>query len=108
MLRRVQAEKTIRETVNELFNQMNVDERQELIKFTFSLDQKLWIIALNNILGLGQMRIERVLQEISELYTEFEERQRTVDTIYANYVLERRVRQIMGKDFFSRKGLNDD
>lgn len=98
-IKRIEAERIIRNRVDELFCQTNVNERQEIIRFTLLLNQKLWIVALNNVHGHGKTRLLKTIKEVSALYSEFLTKQNDVDTRYAEDILNHRVEEIMGNDF---------
>lgn len=86
--------------VEQAFNAVKAEFQQEITKAVLDIDWRVWIVALNNTHGLGRKRLSRTIQNVNTLYTEYNRARLEGDLEYAETILDRRVLQIMGEDFF--------
>lgn len=79
-------------------NEKAIKRDLDLLQYTIQRDWDIWTVALNNALGLGKERITRAMEEANALYVQYANCL-GADAEYADAVLARRVKQIMGEDY---------
>lgn len=67
---------------------------RDLFRYAIEKDWEMWAIALNNVYGFGEVRINRLFDEMNALYDEYAEKGE-IDWEYADAVRDRRANQIM-------------
>jgi hypothetical protein len=90
----VERQKLKDEVRNEVLAQIS---SRDIIKSAIEKDWEMWTIALNNVFGFGEARINRLYDELNDLYDEYA-RNGECDWEYADVVRERRVKQIMRRN----------
>lgn len=99
-LRRAEMKSTVLPRVEEAFNAIKAEFQKEVVQNTLDIDWRAWIVALNDEHGHGRKRLARTLQKVNRIYSEYNRAQTEGDLEYAEAILDRRVLQIMGEDFF--------
>lgn len=84
----------------EMFSSIRAITQKEVVRHTLDIDWRAWIVALNDEHGHGRKRLSRTLQRVNRIYSEYNRAQTEGDLEYAEAILDRRVLQIMGEDFF--------
>ena len=106
-LRRAELKSAVAPQVEDAFNAVKAELQREVTQTVLDLDWRVWIVALNESLGLGKKRLTRAIHEVNRTYADYDRERREGDLEYAEAVLDRNVARIMGKDFFLQSREDD-